>query len=113
MVPSSASLAQRVLRFLPLIVAGSPERVVLNLGCMLIGSSALVAIVSGGDGGRLLDKWPDWFSPIWALAMIVGGGAVLAGMHKQMMTLERLGYILVGLSCLIFAVSAFFFYGLQ
>ncbi len=103
------SWALRILAHLPLPLAQSPERVVLNFACVAIGVSALTV----SRPGSLLDLWPEWVTPVWALAMIVGGCAVLAGMFLRNTTLERLGYILVGVASLLYGVSTIASLGFQ
>lgn len=103
------SWALRVLAHMPLPLAQSPERVVLNFAVATIGVSALFV----RRPGSLLDLWPEWVSPVWALTMVAGGVAVLAGMFLRNTTLERLGYLLVGTSTLLYGVSTIVVFGLQ
>lgn len=101
------SWALRILRWLPLPLAQAPERVVLNSACIIIGAAALVP----PRPGSLFTTWPEWAPPVWGIAMLVGGVATLAGMWRCKISLERLGYLLVGGSCLLFGVSALVVFG--
>ncbi len=103
------SWALRTLAYLPLPLTQSPERVVLNFACVAIGVSALFVRRSGS----LLDTWPAWVPPVWALAMIVGGCAILLGMFRHKMSMERLGYLLIGGATLAFGISTIVEFGLQ
>ena len=103
------SWARRVLAWLPLPLAQSPERVVLNFACIMLGTSAL--FIPGR--GSMVGFWPDWVAPVWGLAMIIGGCAVIAGMQRHKTTLERLGYRLVGPACFAFGVSVLVVFGLD
>lgn len=105
-----SSWALRILRhmrawgLLPLIE--NPERVILNFAFMVIGTSALLV----RKPGSLIESW-QWVGPVWSLAMIAGGGAVLVGMWTWKRSVERLGYLLL-LPCLLtFAISSFFVFG--
>lgn len=109
MTEARHSWALRVLRRLPLTLAQSPERVVLNFTCIVIGVSGLIPPRTES----LFATWPEWAPPVWGIAMIGGGVAVLVGMWRHKISLERLGYILVGTACLLFGVGAIYVFGFR
>jgi CHASE2 domain-containing sensor protein len=99
-------LAPRILRFIPRIVMETPERVLLNTACALIGVSVLV-----GTRSPVLDRlWPF---PLyeWAILMLVGGGSVLVGMFTRKLSMERLGMILVLVACLFYGTLLLVIFG--
>jgi hypothetical protein len=90
----------RLMRRLPEPVATNPERILINLGCVLIGLSAFV-----GQRSPALDRL--WLFPPceWSVAMITGGLAVLIGMARVKVALERVGYMLILPACLLYGVG--------
>lgn len=103
--PSSWSL--RVVRALPAILVSSPERVVINGAFVAIGFLSFLASEKGSVPGT----WPQWVLVSWTAAMIVGGLCVEFGMFRSNVTVERLGYLLVGPACLLYAITALFVRG--
>ena len=90
-----SSWAVRLVRALPTPLVLAPERVVLNFGCLLIGLAALLR------PPRVLEWFlPHWGTVSWALLMAFGGLAVLVGMFRDRITVERLGYVMLGPACL-------------
>lgn len=104
--PSSRSL--RLVRMLPPALVAEPERVVLNFAFILIGIGAYFS----NDAGSVVSHWPIWVLVYWGLSMVIGGTSVLYGLFRGDTTVERLGYLLVGPACLIYAVTVAFVRGL-
>lgn len=98
--------AARLMAHLPEPVAANPERILINLGCVLIGLSAII-----GQRSPALDRlWPF---PLyeWAVTMLIGGLAVLIGVFRSKRTMERLGLILLLAGCLFYAVLLLVVFG--
>lgn len=99
-------IAEWLLRHLPAAVAATPERVLINLSCALIGLSVLI-----GTRSPALNRLYPFPLYEWALTMLVGGLAVLAGMASRRRTLERLGMILISVGCVFYAVLLLVVFG--
>lgn len=95
-------LALRVLRFIPRPVAESPERVLINFACVLIGLSGLT---KAPPANSVLGHWPHWFAIEWSLSMVAGGLLTLIGISIQRVDLERFGVTVIGLCALVFGVT--------
>lgn len=94
---------------LPLKIAEAPERVLINVMCVLIGAAVLLS----DQSGRL---WPPVVSYVWAVMLIVGGAAALVGYWRNpsgslARPLERLGYLVVGAASLAYGVRALWVVG--
>ena len=107
---------QRLVRWaataLPEPVAAAPERVLINLVCVLVGLAVLVSEQPSA-------LWPAEVSYAWALAMIGGGGAVLVGYWtgyrdpnaRWAGSLERVGYLAILLASAAYGVRAIWLFG--
>lgn len=94
------------LRRVPLWVAESPERVVINVAVSLVGCATLA---SEPRRGSVWSGWPSWLQPAWSFAMVVGGLSILCGLYladrwRYALSLERSGYVLLLPACLLFGV---------
>lgn len=85
-----------------------PERVVMNFMISLIGLSSLLV----RKPGSLVATW-EWVGPVWSLSMFFGGVFVIIGMWVHKLSLERLGYLMIFPCVLLFAISAFWVYGIM
>ena len=103
------SRRERLIRWLavalPEPVAAAPERVLINLLCVLVGVSV---VVSGGHGSPL---WPRHVGLAWAATMIFGGIAALVGywagvaaVRPWSTSLARVGYFALLLATAIYGV---------
>jgi len=96
----------------PLLAA--PERVLINVACVLIGAAALVA----ERPGSLLQVWPWWVAAEWAVIMASGGLAVLVGYWMRQssqwalwVSLERVGYLAILLAAALYGVGVIVVFG--
>ena len=96
-----------LLDHLPQRVAEAPERILINAAVAAIGLSGLLGLALGGGPrpNSLLTLWPLWLSYEWVAAMLVGGVCALAGFLRGLRTVERLGYLLVGVACTLYGVA--------
>lgn len=97
--PSSWSL--RLVRMLPVVLIAAPERVVVNGAFVMIGLGSFLA----NEVGSVPAAWPQWVLVAWTFAMAIGGLCVEFGMFRANTTVERLGYLLVGPACLLYAIT--------
>lgn len=98
--------AERALRVLPLPLAEAPERVLVNLACVLIGIAGFTS-----RPGSLLDRWPGWVAYEWAGLMVVGGTMALVGYWTDRLTVERTGYIAIGACCTFYGIGLLVVFG--
>lgn len=92
-------IAARLVRHLPETIAINPERTLIDLGCALIGLSALFE----GSEGVLQHLWP-LAQYEWGAAMLLGGMAALWGLFHHQRSTERLGQLLILVGSLFFAI---------
>lgn len=109
MATHTARFVRWLVNHIPEPILASPERVLINFACILIGSAALL----GARPGSLLALWPWWISYEWALAMLIGGGCALVGFWREKRPLARLGYMLIGFSALVYGVGVIVVFGWQ
>lgn len=102
---------------IPQPILAAPERVLINVACVLIGATALVA----ERPGSLLELWPAGFPETWALTIALGGTAALVGhfagdraaRHTWATPVERLGYLLILIASVVYGVGVFVEFGWQ
>lgn len=97
--PPPRGIAARLARHLPETIAINPERSLIDIGCALIGLSALFET----GHGVLAHLWP-FASYEWGAAMLLGGVAALWGLFHRLRSVERLGQLLILFGSLFFAV---------
>lgn len=102
-------IVRRLVAAIPRPLAAAPERVLINFACICIGLSALTT----ARPGSLLELWPRWVVIEWAVAMAIGGSCALFGYWKGTRSVERLGYMLIGVACTIYAVGVVIVFGWQ
>lgn len=98
-------LVQRV----PEPILASPERVLINFACILIGTAAFV----GARPGSLLALWPRWVAYEWAFAMLLGGTFALVGFWRHRRSIARLGYLLICVASLVYGIGVLVVFGGQ
>lgn len=92
-------------------VAAAPERVLINVVCVLVGLAVLIS--------RNSSLWPQPVARAWAAAMICGGLAVIVGYWNSYRdqsrrwagSLERVGYLAILLAGLAYGVQVIVAYG--
>lgn len=97
--------ALRLIRTLPDVLIAAPERAALAFAMILVGGVIVLRIVSRGD-----------FTPtralaaVWAVALLIGGVAVMGGILADRRPLERLGLwmtVLAGATVPLIGASAY------
>jgi hypothetical protein len=97
-------LAVKLTARMPTRLLANPERVLLNVGIVLLGVIALLPNETGSS--PVLAVWPRWFEVEWGLAMVVGGSAALHGYWSGYRPTERLGTATIALGCLLYSIQA-------
>lgn len=105
-----AGWAGKILTWLPSPLAATPERVSINVGCILIG---LAGLLSPDQPGSLLVLWPRWVSYYWAATMVVGGVCALVGYWRAWLSVERLGLACIALASLLYGFALIGVFGLN
>jgi len=95
------TFAMRVLVHIPRPLAENPERVLVNVACVLIGIAGLASI----RPGSLLALWPLWVSYAWSAVMLTGGLCGLVGYWRGKLPLQRLGMMLIAMACFTYAIA--------
>jgi hypothetical protein len=93
-------LAQRLAVRLPERLLASPERVLLNVACVLIGISGLIP-----PEGSAVASWAPFILLNWAGVMIMGGGLSLHGTLTDSRISERVGSLAVWIGGWFYAAS--------
>lgn len=97
-------------KFLPQPLAAAPERVLINFACAVVGLARLVSTSQS-------NLWPAEVGNAWATLMFLGGLAALIGYWRgsgrqlPASSLERVGYLTIGLAALAYAVALIIEYG--
>lgn len=101
---------------LPQPLAAAPERVIVNVACIVIGIGSLIT----ERPGSLLELWPSWVAAEWALVMTLGGAAALTGYWQRQtsqralwLSLERVGYLAILLATVLYGVGVIAVFGWQ
>ncbi len=104
---------------IPLPILASPERVLINFACIVLG----VAALASERPDSLLALWPWWIAVEWALIMAGGGLAALVGYWLRQgadgskwdlwLSLERVGYLAIFLASTLYGVGALVVFGWQ
>ena len=97
-------LTSRIVRRIPTPILAAPEQILLNFACALIGLNVFVTI----PPGSVLRTWPRWAAWEWGVAMLVGGVCALYGILRDRRMAARLGFLLVGGACTIYAAAILF-----
>jgi hypothetical protein len=97
----------RFVRRLPLHLVVAPERVVLNVGFLLMGVASIAT-----PRGRVLAALPPWAVLTFIVGMGVGGVLVLVGLFRGKTSAERLGYLMVMVACFMYGVATLYVRGL-
>jgi uncharacterized membrane protein HdeD (DUF308 family) len=92
--------AGRILLRLPFPLAKTPERVLINLACSMLGLAALLRV----RPDSILATFPWWVAYEWGAFMFLGGIFALYGYWRERMSIERLGYLLVCFACLFYGI---------
>ncbi len=88
----------KLIRRLPLHMVATPERVILNVAFILVGVAGIFP-----PRGNVLEAMSTSILIIWATGMIFGGSAILFGLFRNRRPMERVGYLLVSISCGLYA----------
>jgi hypothetical protein len=102
-------MAYKAISVIPESYALAPERALVNIACILMGSSVL--FVSSHSASSLVSTWPFWLVLEWGLGMIVGGLACMIGQNKANSPLVRTGQLLIAACCLFYAFDLVFTFG--
>lgn len=106
MTTRTARVVRWLVRHIPAPILDSPERVLINFACILIGAGALLS-----DPQQLLGLWPRWIALEWSAALLLGGVFALVGYWNEKRPLARLGYMLLMISGAIYGVSVLIVFG--
>lgn len=112
-------LSLRILRYIPEWLALEPERVLINVACIIIG---LIALVKDPNPGSVISAWPFFLRIEWGLTMIAGAFFVLFSYIKSARSLDRdkggrslgrVGLLAVAACSLFYAGASFLDFGLD
>lgn len=89
----------KFVRWLPLHLVATPERVILNVAFLFVGLAAIIS----QDPTSVLARLPAWMLLSFSVGMGAGGFLVLYGLFRRKRSAERLGYLMVLFACCIYA----------
>jgi hypothetical protein len=105
---------RKVATLVPLPLAMAPERVLVNVACILLGLTSLVI----DQPGSLDAVWPEGVVTTWAILMIIGGASSTVGYWNYprrgwARPLERMGYASLFLATSVYGIGVILEFGIQ